>query len=917
MYIHELSASALTDAALFAIERQMNDNQWHTYKLSGSDLKSALTLAGFITTTSDTLVYYYTKSQTYSKTEVNALIESVKNSRFEKVETLPVTGESNVIYLVPRSEEEPNNVYDEYIWLDEAWEKIGSTDIDLSGYVTTQALNTILADYMTTSAFNTAIANYYNKSEINSQMAAKVDKEAGKGLSTNDYTSVEKDKLAGISPSAKKVSASSINGNIQIDEVETTVYDDTALDSRVDVVEQDLSTDTRTVEGNPLNFTTLTAQKAKETVISLAPIQDLHGYDYPWPGGGGKNLYIGSPSFDGYNNIEQYQLATEKYNGHDVIYKNKAWDGVNYPIEIKAGVTYTFSAMVKLSASGSVWGYTKNNTSLGTVAINANTWTKVSFTYTPSSDETSNFRIETNNNSTTIYLSEFQLEIGSTATSYAPYSNICPIDGRTETSLVGRGVNELNIYGNYVMRTAVPGTISVQNESVTVKSNNSSLTYFGFIVPAIIDESYTISYIVTGSKIKIAQLDEPITEITSEYGDVIDSGSSFIATKPYILVNLFAYNTAITYQNVQLELGSSPTTYEPYIPSNNLTIQFGEKVYGAKVELEKGTVTVDTEIADLGTLGWSKQTSVDIIRFQANLSNSKGSGNNSIAGYLLCSQYKNESWLTTATTNANGTIAIVGAGGIIAVQDNSYSDATTFTTAMSGVQLCYELATPRTITLTQNEISLLEGVNVISTDADGIKLTYRDGKVATLGDLDGLVKKIADCEDVEITDLQASDVLVWDATAEKWKNQQSTSMVVYDDTEQVIGTWFGETLYQKTIVTQNTTKNAEVTIDVSSLNIDTCVNIFGTYSRIAAVETPSIVIINVFNDLQAPNNGYYSYLKYTVSTKLISYKIQFGESYDSTDKQTITIQYTKTTPTLLMQSTEESTPADESTDENR
>ena len=235
MYIHELSASALTDAALFAIERQMNDNQWHTYKLSGSDLKSALTLAGFITTTSDTLVYYYTKSQTYSKTEVNALIESVKNSRFEKVETLPVTGESNVIYLVPRSEEEPNNVYDEYIWLDEAWEKIGSTDIDLSGYVTTQALNTILADYMTTSAFNTAIANYYTKTEINSQMDSKVDKVTGKGLSTNDYTNTEKDKLAGISTGATKTESSETNGNIKIDGVEKTVYDDSEI-------KQDLTT---------------------------------------------------------------------------------------------------------------------------------------------------------------------------------------------------------------------------------------------------------------------------------------------------------------------------------------------------------------------------------------------------------------------------------------------------------------------------------------------------------------------------------------------------------------------------------------------------------------------------------------------------------------------------------------------------
>ena len=55
-------------------------------------------------------------------------------------------------------------------------------------------------------------------------VANKVDKEDGKGLSTNDYTTAEKEKLAGISTGATKVAASDTNGNIKIDGVETTVY---------------------------------------------------------------------------------------------------------------------------------------------------------------------------------------------------------------------------------------------------------------------------------------------------------------------------------------------------------------------------------------------------------------------------------------------------------------------------------------------------------------------------------------------------------------------------------------------------------------------------------------------------------------------------------------------------------------------
>ena len=55
------------------------------------------------------------------------------------VNSLPSTGQSNVIYLVPKSTSQTNNAYDEYIWVASTskFEKIGDTEIDLSGYLTT------------------------------------------------------------------------------------------------------------------------------------------------------------------------------------------------------------------------------------------------------------------------------------------------------------------------------------------------------------------------------------------------------------------------------------------------------------------------------------------------------------------------------------------------------------------------------------------------------------------------------------------------------------------------------------------------------------------------------------------------------------------------------------------------------------
>ena len=50
----------------------------------------------------------------------------------------------------------------------------------------------------------TALNSKANTSDVTSGLAGKVDKENGKGLSTNDYTTTEKNKLSGIEAQANK-----------------------------------------------------------------------------------------------------------------------------------------------------------------------------------------------------------------------------------------------------------------------------------------------------------------------------------------------------------------------------------------------------------------------------------------------------------------------------------------------------------------------------------------------------------------------------------------------------------------------------------------------------------------------------------------------------------------------------------------
>ena len=113
-------------------------------------LEARLNLDGetnaFITRLVSDLAYYYTKSETYTRAEVNALVSTIPKFAIEVVSVLPVEDISpTTVYLVPGANT-PQNLYTEYIYVNDAWECLGSQTMDLSGYVTTDALNNALAN---------------------------------------------------------------------------------------------------------------------------------------------------------------------------------------------------------------------------------------------------------------------------------------------------------------------------------------------------------------------------------------------------------------------------------------------------------------------------------------------------------------------------------------------------------------------------------------------------------------------------------------------------------------------------------------------------------------------------------------------------------------------------------------------------
>lgn len=93
---------------------------------------------------------YYTETEIDAKVNnINSQINSLIGFTATIVNSLPSTGEVGVMYLkLNTSASVEGNIYDEYIWVNNKFEKIGSTEttVDLSEYVTQTEMNTQLAN---------------------------------------------------------------------------------------------------------------------------------------------------------------------------------------------------------------------------------------------------------------------------------------------------------------------------------------------------------------------------------------------------------------------------------------------------------------------------------------------------------------------------------------------------------------------------------------------------------------------------------------------------------------------------------------------------------------------------------------------------------------------------------------------------
>ena len=472
----------------------------------------------------------------------------------------------------------------------------------------------------------------------------------------------------------------------------------------------------------------------KDMTVAINPVQDLHGYAKPWPAGGGTNI-LDPSSLD--------EVATN----------SRKWHSTDGGFTLKANTKYTFS-VYNTTSTVALYFYAYGGSSIvsGTRTVS----------YTPTVDTVVYLRAYYSNGITDAM--QFQLEIGDQSDKFYTYSNICPISGYTGLSLYDDPAYGGTINFNQNM-TALAEEVTKSGITFTPNADGS-ISFSGIPTTSNIQlQNFTMvtghiyAYKRKSVSGKWAAKYNNYYQVSADYDDyrIITASSTSpecgIYCDPSVVNNT---NISGTFFLMLFDLtqmfgaGNEPTVdefkalfphdYYPYNSGEETLVSkvngdpYGEwpvtwqdeagTVYSANLHINEdgsGVLTVTLGMQNLGLLSWTYLTGASWQCFYASLSGKKNGELN-----LICSNYATD---YIYGTNTNYIVGGNAGSAFIYVRDTSFNgDANAFTTAMSGVQLCYELATPITYNLSASDIGVITtvlGVNNIWANTGDTSVDFR------------------------------------------------------------------------------------------------------------------------------------------------------------------------------------------------
>lgn len=526
---------------------------------------------------------------------------------------------------------------------------------------------------------------------------------------------------------------------------------DSDAQERLAIVEEKLTTDTTSASGNPLSIVGLkSTQNAINPIVTLEPIQDLHGQDKPYPAGGGKNKWnVTSQSSSDYHGI------TVVLNDDGTLTLSGTNNGAITSIIINSfyfedGVTYKLNG-----------GYSANIYIRDTTA-GINQWGSSDATII-GDGTTHNMQIRVLADtviSTPIKVYPMIRLASDTDPTFAPYENICPISGYDKIEVLSCGKNLLatsvddiktiNTLGTwsgntytyknvtYELQTDNSGDISGIKINAPSTHEASYITLIGSTGFFVGENTYILSGCPSGGSTNAYYLQGfGSIEYSSGVGILdVGNGSTFTFTQNQNFKSCNFYVRAnVTFSNTiypMLIESSQPTTYSPYHKTTDLSENLPQTVYGGSLDLNSGVLTVDR--------GRYKVDPNDILFDSTYLTITTGATplkrieSDELSKYISSHM---KSHINSGVASMNNEFTVDNNNKVkMRMPDTvtTSSGATDYFTN-NDVYICGLLATPIEIQLTPTELTLLKDYAYVSTNGTRIDLNYRNGEMATLEDV--------------------------------------------------------------------------------------------------------------------------------------------------------------------------------------
>ena len=138
--------------------------------------------------------------------KINALVEGEAGKvgfHFKMVDELPEIGEESYFYLVPAKNSTGQDIYEEYLWVENSFEKLGSTDLQIENYYTkseidqkdeqiiqdtTTTFNAVKDEMVTKEEFDSAAATKTELAKVRSDLEAAISQKSSTNLVTKYFT---------------------------------------------------------------------------------------------------------------------------------------------------------------------------------------------------------------------------------------------------------------------------------------------------------------------------------------------------------------------------------------------------------------------------------------------------------------------------------------------------------------------------------------------------------------------------------------------------------------------------------------------------------------------------------------------------------------------------------------------------------